>query len=123
MLFRWSTCFAHSYHSISQTTTQLSDWHFISIFILVAFLTLNGCLCVVHFPSVLNDIIERFAAPRQCKGCQIYLSFLFSFVYLVKVLSVPMYIIFFTKNSLTSNWVRRFLDLAFCSCFFFVEHL
>ena len=31
-------------------------------------------------------------------------------------------ILFFNKNSLTSNWVRRCLDVAFCF-FFLVEHL
>ena len=37
MLFSWSTCLAHSYHSISQPSIQLSDWHFISTSIVVAF--------------------------------------------------------------------------------------
>ena len=37
ILFSWSTCLAHSYHSMSQPSTQLSDWHFLSISILVNF--------------------------------------------------------------------------------------
>ena len=37
------------------------------------------------------------------------------------VFHVSRCILFFNKNSLTSNLVRRFLDVAFC--FFFVEHL
>ena len=36
-LLSWSTCLAHSYYSISQPSTQLSGWHFISISILVVF--------------------------------------------------------------------------------------
>ena len=37
MLFSWSTCLTHSCYLISQPSTQLSHWHFISISILVVF--------------------------------------------------------------------------------------
>ena len=37
MLFIWNTCLAHSYHSMSQPSTQILDWHFLSISILVVF--------------------------------------------------------------------------------------
>ena len=36
-LFSWIPCLAHSYHSISQSSTQLLDWHFLSICILIVF--------------------------------------------------------------------------------------
>ena len=37
LLFSWSTCLVHSYHSMSQPSTQLSEWYFSSISILVVF--------------------------------------------------------------------------------------
>ena len=37
ILFSWNTYLAHSCHSMSQPSTQLSDWHFLSISILVVF--------------------------------------------------------------------------------------
>ena len=36
-LFSWSTCLVNSYHSMSQPSTQLSEWYFPSISILVVF--------------------------------------------------------------------------------------
>ena len=76
------------------------------------FLTLNERLCLVYFPRVLNEIIERFAGLGQQKRYQICLLFLFSFVYVIKKLN---------KNSVTSNWVRHFLVVAFY--FFFGKQL
>ena len=116
MLFSWSSSIAHfSYHAISQPLIQLSDWHFISIYLHSFYF---HCASMKPYHSLFFKIIEIFIRPLQYKWCQISLPILFFFCVLHKRDQCCNVYCLLTKNSLTSNWAEGFLDLPFSFCFF-----
>ena len=74
------------------------------------FLTLNGNLCVVHLPCVLNEIIEKLTRLDNTKVAKPVCLFTFLSLLLKRAQCPHLY--------RTSNWERGFMDLALCFCFF-----
>ena len=106
----------HMTYLTSKPSTQLSEWHFHSISILVVFSWSVEAfvLCILQVISTrswrdLLDLNNMNTAKSVCPSSFLLCS--------SKKRSMSWCTSFFTKKSLTLNWVRRFADLAFCFCF------
>ena len=108
ILFSWSTCLGHSY-----ITLRL---HFISICIVVVFVSSMEAFALFIFQVFsmrsLRDLLDLDHTKVAKSNCSC-----FFLLFASQKSSVSRCILLFAKNSLTSNWVRRFLDAAFL--FFF----
>ena len=100
MLLNQRMCLAHSYQSMSQQSTQPSDWHFLSTSILVIF-SRSMEACELFIPQVfsmrlMRDLLDLDNTKSVKSICPS------SFHLFTSLKSVLLYIVF-NKNSLTSN--------------------